>query len=148
MAPQTADALDAAAKSGRLVLHRGCVTAAKPVASGIEVELTDGFAPVVASVVNCTGPGAATGRRPRLLDDVVSRGDGRPGPCGLGVDTDDLGWLIDAHGRRSTALSTLGPPRIGTLWETTAIPEIRVQARALAREILAPVRPITLPVGA
>jgi uncharacterized NAD(P)/FAD-binding protein YdhS len=30
---------------------------------------------------------------------------------------------------------TLGPPRRGVLWETTAVPEIRQQAEALANRI-------------
>jgi hypothetical protein len=33
-------------------------------------------------------------------------------------------------------LFTLGPPRGGTVLETTAIPEIRVQAEALATHLL------------
>src|SRR5690606_25359129 len=53
---------------------------------------------------------------------------------GLTVSPD--GALIDAEGRVSDSLFTLGPPRKGTLWETTAVPEIRVQAQQLAERLL------------
>ncbi len=44
--------------------------------------------------------------------------------------------MIDAAGRLST-LFTLGPPLRGLRHETTAIPEIRVQAAALALRLTA-----------
>jgi uncharacterized NAD(P)/FAD-binding protein YdhS len=34
-------------------------------------------------------------------------------------------------------LFTLGPLRRGELWETTAVPEIRVQAQLLAKRLVA-----------
>jgi hypothetical protein len=55
--------------------------------------------------------------------------------------------VIDAAGRPSSTLSTLGPPLRGLRYETTAIPEIRVQAAALALRLSAaaqvPARPGT-----
>jgi uncharacterized NAD(P)/FAD-binding protein YdhS len=41
--------------------------------------------------------------------------------------------VLDASGTPSSTLFTLGPPLRGLLYETTAIPEIRDQAAALAR---------------
>jgi len=38
--------------------------------------------------------------------------------------------------KSSQMLYTLGTPRKGNLWETTAVPEIRVQAASLAQELL------------
>ncbi len=55
---------------------------------------------------------------------------------GLGLATDAGGALLDAEGRASEGLFTLGPPRRGDLWESTAIPEIRVQAQSLSRRLL------------
>lgn len=37
--------------------------------------------------------------------------------------------------RASSVFFTLGPPRRGELFETTAVPEIRVQAKALAARL-------------
>jgi uncharacterized NAD(P)/FAD-binding protein YdhS len=39
-------------------------------------------------------------------------------------------------GRPSDTLFTLGPPLRGQLYETTAVPEIRDQAAALARRLI------------
>ena len=132
MAPEVADAIRAAEANGRLVRHQGRVLDAAASGSSVRVSLSDGSAPVVSSVVNCTGPVAGSGRRVDLLTDLVGRGVARPGPADLGVDTDPQGRLLDPEGRASTTLFTLGPPRLGTLWETTAVPEIRLQAQLLA----------------
>lgn len=68
---------------------------------------------------------------------LLSDGLAAPGPLGIGVSTDG-GRLLDAQGRPERPLFTLGAPRRGELWETTAIPEIRAQAKAVADAVLAP----------
>jgi uncharacterized NAD(P)/FAD-binding protein YdhS len=90
----------------------------------------------VAAAINGTGPAAdyAAARIP-LLRDLARSGVIRPGPCGIGLDTSAGGALIGADGSPSPVLFTLGPPRKGNLWETTAVPEIRVQAEELAAAI-------------
>jgi uncharacterized NAD(P)/FAD-binding protein YdhS len=70
----------------------------------------------------------------RALDDALVRsllasGRARPGPHGLGFATAADGAVL---GPMQDRLFTLGGMRRGDLWESTAIPEIRVQARALA----------------
>jgi len=52
----------------------------------------------------------------------------------LSCDAD--GGLVDAAGRVSNRLFTLGPLRKGELWESTAVPELRVQAERLARRLM------------
>ena len=66
-----------------------------------------------------------------LLESGLARLDG----LGIGLATDEEGGLLDAGGRTSSLLSTLGPLRRGSLWESTAIPEIRAQAAVLARRL-------------
>ncbi|MFG2381449.1 FAD/NAD(P)-binding protein [Streptomyces avermitilis] len=110
-----------------------------PVRSGqdgiLTVSLSDGRRIRAGWVIDCTGPG------PRLdaplWRSLFDSGAAVPGPLGMGVATGD-GRLLDARGRAERPLFTLGAPRRGELWETTAIPEIRVQAAALAEELLAP----------
>ena len=85
-------------------------------------------------IVVCTGPSAelssdALGHR------LVERGLARPGPLGLGYDVDASGALLDAEGGIDDRLLVIGPPRRGVLWETTALPEIRVQAADVARSL-------------
>jgi uncharacterized NAD(P)/FAD-binding protein YdhS len=45
--------------------------------------------------------------------------------------------VSDASGRPSSTIFTLGPPLRGLWYETTAIPEIRDQAAALALRLTA-----------
>ncbi|HKV67628.1 MAG TPA: hypothetical protein VJN72_06025, partial [Gaiellales bacterium] len=56
----------------------------------------------------------------------------RPHPLGLGIDTGPGGAVLDADGRPSASLYTIGWLRRGELWESLAIPELRDQAAALA----------------
>jgi uncharacterized NAD(P)/FAD-binding protein YdhS len=89
-----------------------------------------------ASVINCTGPsGAIVGAGSPLLDTLCAAGTVQPHPNGLGLHTASGGALIDARGREHETLFAIGPLRRGELWESTAVPEIRAQAAALARQL-------------
>ncbi len=76
-----------------------------------------------------------------LLDDLLGRGLAVPGPHAIGLDSladgDDDGALVAADGRAQPDLRVLGSLRIGTLWESLAIPELRVQAATVAARLLA-----------
>jgi uncharacterized NAD(P)/FAD-binding protein YdhS len=89
-----------------------------------------------ARVVNATGPSPDLRASTSPLV-VALRGRGWlvPDPLGLGISTEDDGALVTADPRARGRLFTLGPPRLGDLWETTAIPEVRVQAIALASRL-------------
>ncbi|MDB5986205.1 MAG: beta-lactamase domain protein [Nevskia sp.] len=92
----------------------------------------------VQRVINCTGPECDYRRLNHpLIVSLREQGLIEADALGLGLSTDDRGALIDAAAQPSTRLFTLGPPRKGQLWETTAVPEIRVQAQALAQQLLA-----------
>ncbi|MCX5291714.1 FAD/NAD(P)-binding protein [Streptomyces sp. NBC_00183] len=137
MAPATAESVSRARMARRLSVHRGTVTDAVEHDGSLAVTLSNGRTLHVGWVIDCTGPG-------RRFDDplwrsLLTSGAAAPGPLGMGVATRD-GRLLDAEGRAGRPLFTLGAPRRGELWETTAIPEIRVQAAALARQLLAPLR--------
>lgn len=97
----------------------------------------------VQRVVNCTGPDSNYRRLNHpLLNTLREQGLARVDDLGLGLDTDAGGRLLQQDGQPSTQLYTLGPPRKGALWETTAVPEIRQQAQALARDLLASLEPL------
>ncbi|MFJ7997683.1 hypothetical protein ACIQ7D_11140 [Streptomyces sp. NPDC096310] len=113
---------------------------------GVTVVLSDGCSVTVGAVVNCAG----TESRTRELADPLVRslldtGTAAPGPHGLGFDTTAGGRLVPAPGHRAAPVWTLGQLRRGNLWETTAVPEIRVQAVEVAEGILAHAR-ASLPV--
>ena len=83
-------------------------------------------------IVNALGPS----RRPHaLVEQLIAEGSARSGPLGFGLHATSTGALIDAHENTSATLFTLGPLLKGELWETTAIPEIREQAHALAQRL-------------
>ncbi|MER5794977.1 FAD/NAD(P)-binding protein [Streptomyces sp. NPDC001980] len=134
MAPATAEHVSRARTARRLHVHTGTVVRATDAEDGsLAVELSNGQVLHVGWVVDCTGPG----RRPDtpLWQALFTAGLAVPGPLGMGVATRD-GQLADARGRLAGPLFTLGAPRRGELWETTAIPEIRVQAAELAQRLL------------
>ncbi|WP_051247778.1 FAD/NAD(P)-binding protein [Nocardioides halotolerans] len=86
------------------------------------------------AVVNCTGPMTDVSRSTDpLLRALVARGVLVPDPLLLGVACTPGGEVLDVSGQVVPGLHVVGPPRKGTLWETTAVPEIRGQAAALAR---------------
>lgn len=147
MAPSTAETVTRARAARRLRVHSGRIAAAAPREDGgLTVSLADGRELDVAWVVDCTGPGlrADAGGDP-LWTGLLADGLAVPGPLGIGVAT-DAGRLLDAEGRAERALFTLGAPRRGELWETTAIPEIRTQAKEIAEAVLAPLAGAPRPV--
>lgn len=137
MPPATAEAVARMRRATRLRVSAGSLTSACDGPDGsLDVTLRDGRRLSVGWVVNCTGPGS------RLADSadplwrgLLDSGDVVPGPLGMGAST-DRGRVLGADGRCSRALWTLGAPRRGELWETTAIPEIRSQAAAVAEAAL------------
>jgi len=140
MAPEIAERLDHYRKEGRLHVIAGRLRAT--LASGAAVEarisLRDGSERrlEVDRIINCTGIHENYTERPRqLIQSLIENRLATPNDLGIGFRTDRHGGLIDAGMRPSPVLFTLGPPRRGELFETTAVPEIRVQAEALARHL-------------
>lgn len=124
MAPEVAAALQHRIADGSIEICRG---------DGRELGVSDRFE----FIVLCTGPDDnIAGTQPPLAS-LVARGLARPGPHGMGIDTDaDTGQLISASKSLIPDLYAIGPLRRGTLWESTAIPEIRTEAARLAALLL------------
>jgi uncharacterized NAD(P)/FAD-binding protein YdhS len=70
-----------------------------------------------------------------LLGALRARGRVLPGPHGIGIASEEPGRVLDARGVADPGLFVLGALRIGTLWESIAIPELRGQALAIAGEL-------------
>ena len=102
----------------------------------------------VLRLINCTGSDEDYRRSPNsIIRSMLESGTIRAHGSGKGLETDRHGALIESGGSPSKWLFTLGPPRIGGLFETTAIPEIRKQAEALASYLFSIVyEPEELPV--
>jgi uncharacterized NAD(P)/FAD-binding protein YdhS len=85
-------------------------------------------------VVNCIGPESDCRKvDDPLLTDLIRQKLARPDSLFLGLDVSPDGALIDAHGAASNLLYAIGPVRKGGLWETIAVPELRVQVSELSR---------------
>ncbi len=96
-------------------------------------------------VLNCSGSGSDfRHRREALSINLINQGLLVPNHLGLGVEALSDGHLLDKTGASIDGLYTLGPPLKGLLWETTAVPEIRLQAEKLASTILSALENRTL----
>jgi uncharacterized NAD(P)/FAD-binding protein YdhS len=87
-------------------------------------------------LINCTGPDGDLSRSSDpLIASLRARGAIAPDSLGIGIETSDDGAVVDGKGSVSRALFTLGATRRPSLWESTAVPELRAQADALARTL-------------
>ena len=131
--PASAVTIDDARDKDRLIVHTGRVADAVEDEDGLQVTLSDGETIRVAAVINCAGPcGSPEQSTDPLIRSLLEQGVARSGPLGMGFDTAADGQLRNADGVAELPLWTLGSLRRGTLWESTAMPEIREQAAALA----------------
>ena len=142
IAPEIADVLADLIKDGQVRIYGGRVTRYREKRGFAEVTIrhrnsgrTKTFR--VDRMINCTG----SENDCRCIDDPVlnslfSQGLARPDALFLGLDVDENGVLIDGDGSASEGLYALGPMRKGCFWETTAVPEIRVQAAELAAHLV------------
>lgn len=142
IAPQVHAQLEALQASGQLRLHRGRLQTVAREGARIRVSVSmrdrRSLELDVDRIVNATGVEmrAQLMRNP-LLSDLLGKGLARPGPHGIGIDTCAEGELVDAQGRNLAGMAVVGSLRIGRLWESIAVPELRGQAENAARRLLA-----------
>ena len=141
MAPEVRARLDRCRQEGTVELLAGRVHGAprRGAAIDLRIALRGGGERLleVDRIINCTGIHENYRDSPRrLVRSLVEQGMASPNHLGIGFRTSETGAVIGADGRPSAQLFTLGPPRRGDLFETTAVPEIRAQAEALARHLL------------
>jgi uncharacterized NAD(P)/FAD-binding protein YdhS len=152
MPPATARRIDELRSAGRLAVQPGRIVAVaeKPPGLCVRIEHQGRVTEVAAGwLINATGPAAdITATTDPLLRGLLNSGLARPDPLRLGFEVDATGALLNASGRPSDVIVALGPPLRGQLYETTAIPEIRDQAAALAGRLLAICRDRAAPLAA
>ncbi|OUL36847.1 hydroxyacylglutathione hydrolase [Nostoc sp. T09] len=142
IAGEIAEVLDAASQSGQLSYYSGRIQTCQEVDNGVNVTIRERgtHADIVLQVkriVNCTGSNCNYRRLQHpLIANLQQQRLIRPHALSIGIDTAPNGAVIDAQGNVSEILYTLGTPRKGNLWETTAVPEIRIQAANLSQELL------------
>jgi uncharacterized NAD(P)/FAD-binding protein YdhS len=142
VAPDVDEKIRAAIGQGCLEIVAGRVLSIDPQGTGLVLSLqrrgtTEVETIRVARAINCTGPSkdirtGASG----LVRALLEQGIARPGPLALGLDVAESGALIDRDGLGDERLLAIGPMLKAQLWETTAVRELRCQARDLADRIL------------
>ncbi len=142
MAPEVRERFDRAARQGILEIMAGRIHGSPKRGGAIElrIALRGGGERLleVDRIVNCTGLHENYRDSPRRrVRALIDQGLASPNCLGTGFHSNEVGALIGADGLVSTQFFTLGPPRRGDLFETTAVPEIRAQADALARHLIA-----------
>lgn len=135
--PQNAATIAAMTAAGQLRLRAGRVRALLPCGDELRARIGLGAAPDgelrARHVINCTGPLLDYGRiQAPLVASLRAAGELTPDPLGLGLLTDAHGALLSATGAASPNLFTLGASRRPAYFESTAVPELRQQAAALA----------------
>jgi uncharacterized NAD(P)/FAD-binding protein YdhS/predicted metal-dependent enzyme (double-stranded beta helix superfamily) len=138
MAPVVAERLAELRARKILTLTAGTLVSAEADTDGINITLSCRGSALTrtlraAWVINCTGPGIHHRRsthpilRP-LLDSGILCND----TLGLGLRTDADGRAIKADGAVHSCLLIAGTLRKPTLWESTAVPELREQSAVVA----------------
>ncbi|MBD2111811.1 MULTISPECIES: FAD/NAD(P)-binding protein [Cyanophyceae] len=153
IAPTIGEMLKALQQSGQLTIAAGRILGYQAIPDGVAVTFRCRGSQLeetlqVSRVVNCTGVQADYRRSLQpLITSLRQQQLIRPCDLGQGIDTAADGAVLDAQGRRSALLYTLGTPRKGQLWESIAVPELREQAQRLASTVLQslPVRVRPLP---
>lgn len=142
MPPQVAQSISALEQDGRLHRQRGRMQSVEQVGDVLHMQLnaTDGDDATTLQadlVIQTTGMNTDVRRSPHpLVRQLVTNGHVSADALGLGMLADGDGRL--QHGGDTWPnLFAIGSMLRGSLWESTAMPEIRQQARNLADRLLA-----------
>ena len=140
--PQAAQAIDTLEKDGRLRRLSGHLHGVGQVERGLQLRyLPKGErqertldADLIVQSVGLDNDVRRT--QHTLLQQMVTNGHIRSDPFGLGIEAEPDG-RVRHNGHAWPRLFAIGSMLRGTLWESTAMPEIRQQARQLADHLLA-----------
>ena len=142
--PPSAALLDRLLQQGRLNIHAASLQAVEAAAQGqvcISVRYRGEDQPTTvtgAALINSTGIQYDWRKVDRPLpQQLLARGLIQPGPLALGIAADSGGAVLDGEGRVSTRLFAMGPPLRGLWWESTAVTDVALQAKALAARLAA-----------
>ncbi len=92
---------------------------------------------VVARVIHCTAPLPDINKLERpLIKNLISRNLIHADEMKLGIDANADGTILNHERKPSNHLFTIGSTLRGLLWESTAVPELRVQAKSLSEKLL------------
>ncbi|MBD8738736.1 FAD/NAD(P)-binding protein [Pseudomonas fluorescens] len=126
---------------GRLRIRAASFMGLEPSAEGVTIRLRHRGEQAItlvsgAALINSSGIEYDWRRVARPLpQQLLKRGLVRPGPLALGIAADASGAVLDAEGTISRRLFAMGPPLRGMWWESTAVTDVALQAKALAARL-------------
>jgi len=131
------DALD----RGSLHIVAGTIERLVPRELNIEVILREqsGETVTVAGdlIINCTGPQSSFSKTDNpLYRNLLDRGFVKADELNMGIEVDDNFAVLNSQAVPANWLYAIGPMLKGSLWETTAVPELRGQAMRVAQLLL------------
>jgi uncharacterized NAD(P)/FAD-binding protein YdhS len=139
MPPQVGAAITVLEHAGRLQRQRGRMQSVDAVGDALQLSLSHAGETRTLSadlVVQTVGLDTDVRRTShRLISQLLTNAHIAADPLGLGVKADTDGRL-QHDGQHWPHLFAIGSLLRGTLWESTAMPEIRQQARHLADRLL------------
>jgi uncharacterized NAD(P)/FAD-binding protein YdhS len=142
MAPAIAARFRTLLDSGAVRLVAGRVESARAEGDRVRLvlreRLKDRSIPMEAAwVVNCTGPMPSNSVESNpAVGSLIVQGLLLPDELSLGVETTSEGNAVTANGEKVSDLFVVGTLRKPASWESTAVPELRNQAAAVAGRVL------------
>lgn len=143
MAPEVAARIGAMTAGGSLEIVAGKVLEVAPEGEGARVALRRrGSRAVetltVARIISCKGVRSDPERSTNpLVESLFANGLARTDALRIGLEVTADCAILDRQGRPSPRLFAIGPMSQAAFWEIVAVPDIRLQAAALAERIVA-----------
>ena len=125
-------------EEGRLRIRAASYKGLEPSSEGVTIRLRHRGEQTTthvtgAALINSSGIEYDWRRVARPLpQQLLKRGLIQPGPLALGIAADTSGAVVDAAGQVSQRVFAMGPPLRGLWWESTAVTDVAIQAKALA----------------
>jgi uncharacterized NAD(P)/FAD-binding protein YdhS len=141
LAPQVAQRLHQILdRNGRVLKGRiTSMEAGRDGAAVINIASRGAPATIIADrIINCIGPNSDPEKSHNpLIENIVASLQARTAPCGIGLDVTSDDRVIAYDGLAHASLFAIGSLTRGRWWEITALPEIVLQARDIARRLQA-----------
>lgn len=142
MAPEVEDRISRLIGSGQLRIIAAKIAAVTPEGSGVRITFrrrgrAEPETLRADRLVDCSGIHSSPAQSTNpVIRDLIAKGLARGDPLDLGLDVSTDWALMDAQGVKSERLFAIGPLSRSAGWETTAIPDIRLQCAELAKRLL------------
>ncbi|MEG2910593.1 MAG: FAD/NAD(P)-binding protein [Pseudomonas sp.] len=140
--PLSAQLVERLLSEGRLRIHAASFKGLEPCAEGgVSIRIRprgEAQTCVVhgAALINSSGIEYDWRRVARPLpQQLLARGLVQPGPLALGIAAAPDGAVVGEHGQAANRLFAMGPPLRGMWWESTAVTDVALQAKALAARL-------------